>query len=322
VDNLTHSLTGVLLSRAGLNRMHKQSVWILFLSANIPDVDVVSALGGTANYFHYHRWITHAIAMAPVMAVIPLLVVWLFTRKAFDWKLGYLLSLIGIASHLMLDSTNEYGVRLLLPFSDAWIGLSITSVIDVWIWAALLIGIIAPALSALVSSEIGAKQGRGRGAAIFALSLVLFYDGSRFFLRQRAIAEQETRLYEDSAPRRVTALPNRLNPFAWKGVVETDRAFYVQRMNLTSNFDPTRGRVYYKPEPLPVMDIARKEQVFVDLLRFSPFVLWRVSPSDDFPGSTQVDAIDLRFSSPPPPNFYARAVVDSGGRVVRTRYHF
>ena len=70
MDNLTHSLTGVLLSRAGLNRLHKQSVWILLLSANIPDVDVVSALGGTANYFHNHRWITHAIVMAPVNVLL------------------------------------------------------------------------------------------------------------------------------------------------------------------------------------------------------------------------------------------------------------
>lgn len=322
MDNITHSLTGFLLSRAGLNRLHKQSAGILFLAANAPDCDVVSAFGGAANYFHYHRWITHAIAMAPVMAVFPLLVVRLFARQAIDWKRGYLLSVIGVASHLMLDSTNEYGVRLLLPFSDAWIGLSITSVIDIWIWAALLLGIVAPWLSGLVSSEIGAKPGRGRGAAIFALSLVLLYDGSRFFLRQRAIAEQEARLYQDDTPRRVTAIPNRMNPLSWKGVVETDRAFFIQQVNLAIGFDPTAGRVFYKPEVVPAMDVARKQHVFVDLLHFSPFVLWRVLPADDPPSASLVQAIDLRFANPPPPNFYASAIVDSAGRVVRAWYHY
>jgi inner membrane protein len=322
VDNLTHSLTGVLLSRAGLNRLHKQSTGILFLAANIPDCDVVSAFGGAANYFHYHRWITHAIAMVPVMAVVPLLIVRLAARQAIDWKRGYLLSLIGVASHLTLDSTNEYGVRFLLPFSDAWMGLSITGVIDVWIWAALLLGIVAPWLSGLVSSEIGAKPGRGRGAAIFALLLVLFYDGGRFFLRQHVIAQQETRLYEDEPPRRVTAVPSRLNPLAWKGIVETDRAFFMQRVNLALGFDPTAARVFYKPEPIPAMDAARKQPVFVDLLHFSPFVLWRVLPADDPPGASLVEAMDLRFANPPPANFCARAIVDSSGRVVRAWYHF
>lgn len=322
MDNITHSLTGLLLSRAGLNRLHKQSVWIMFLSANIPDCDAVSAFGGATNYFHYHRWITHAFAMVPVMAVVPLLLVRLAVGKAIDWKHGYLLSLIGVASHLTLDSTNEYGVRFLLPFSNAWMGLSITSVIDVWIWVALLLGVIAPWLSGLVSSEIGAKPGRGRGAAIFALSLVLFYDGGRFFLRQRAIAVQETRLYEDETPRRVTAVPNRVNPLSWKGIVETDRAFFIQQVNLASSFDPTAARVFYKPDQVPAMDVARKQPVFVDLLRFSSFVLWRVLPADEPPGASQVEAMDLRFANPPPPSFCARAIVDPSGRVVRAWYHY
>ena len=88
MDNLTHSLTGVLLSRAGLNRLHRQATGILFLAANVPDCDVASALGGAANYFHYHRWITHAVAMAPVMAVLPLLIVRLVARRAIDWLRG------------------------------------------------------------------------------------------------------------------------------------------------------------------------------------------------------------------------------------------
>ena len=91
-----------------------------------------------------------------------MLLVRLFARRPLRWTGAYLISAIGVASHLALDSTNIYGVRLLLPFSARWFHLDITSVIDIWIWAMILLALAAPLISRLVSSEIGAKtQGRG-----------------------------------------------------------------------------------------------------------------------------------------------------------------
>ena len=75
MDNLTHTLTGVLLARAGLSRLTPRAVWIAAIAANIPDIDVVSLLAGTVPYFMYHRWATHAILSAPLMAVLPVLLV-------------------------------------------------------------------------------------------------------------------------------------------------------------------------------------------------------------------------------------------------------
>src|SRR5205823_3850454 len=100
LDNLTHTLTGLALSRAGLNRLTPQATAILLLAANAPDIDVLCAAGGSLAYMHYHRHLTHSLLMAPAMALLPLLVVWLATRKPIDWKWGYLASLAGLASHL------------------------------------------------------------------------------------------------------------------------------------------------------------------------------------------------------------------------------
>ena len=47
---LTHSLTGLALSRAGLDRLCPRAAWLLILSANVPDSDIVVApreLSGT-----------------------------------------------------------------------------------------------------------------------------------------------------------------------------------------------------------------------------------------------------------------------------------
>ena len=69
MDNLTHTLTGLFLSRIGLNRWTPGASAILMLAANAPDIDVVSAAGGSLNYLHYHRHLTHSLAAMPLMAI-------------------------------------------------------------------------------------------------------------------------------------------------------------------------------------------------------------------------------------------------------------
>ena len=61
MDPLTHTATGLLLSRAGLNRWTPLATPILILAANAPDIDVVTAAGGSLNYLHYHRHLTHSL---------------------------------------------------------------------------------------------------------------------------------------------------------------------------------------------------------------------------------------------------------------------
>src|SRR5271166_4571946 len=162
MDNLTHTLTGLALSRAGLNRWYARPDLVLMLAANIPDIDIVTIGGGTFNYFQYHRGITHAVAMVPVMALLPMLFLCALGRTMRGWKAAYVLSIIGVASHLLLDWTNTYGVRFFLPFSAQWFRLDLNSLTDLWIWGVLILGFLGRLLGRLVSSEIGAKPGTGR----------------------------------------------------------------------------------------------------------------------------------------------------------------
>ncbi len=321
MDNLTHTLVGLMLSRAGLNRLHLRASAILMLAANIPDIDAVSLVGGAGNYFHYHRGITHAIVFAPVMALLPVLVVRIAFRKPIAWLSGYLLALLGVSSHLLLDFTNIYGIRLYLPFSSAWPRLDITSVVDPWIWAVLLLALTGPWISRLVSSEIGGKSATGRGGAIFALLFLLLYDSGRWVLHQRAVSVQQGRMYNGETPRRVAALPSVANPMQWDGIVETDGAFYLQSVNLAGDFDPASGRVFYKMEDTAAAQAARATVAFQDLITFAPFLFWQVTPSPDVENAVQVQAADLRFGSPPNPRFVATAIVQ-GNQVLRSWFRF
>ena len=317
MDNLTHTLTGLALSRAGLNRWHPQAAILLMLSANVPDIDIVAASRGGLSYFEAHRGITHSVVLAPVMALLCVLVVGAFRRSLHGWKAAWGLCLIGVASHLMLDWTNAYGIRFLAPFSDRWFRLDINSLIDLWIWAALLAACLGPWLARLVSSEMGAPSGSGRALALLALSFVIVYDFGRFLAHQRAVEMLSARVYQGGPPLRVAAFPvSATNPLVWSGWIE--RPDFVMRfdMNLRDDFDPTRGVTIYKAQPGPAIDAAREAQPVEAFLKFAQFPLWRVMPVAEPEGARRVEVRDWRFP------FTASATVDSLNRVLSSSFHY
>lgn len=316
MDNLTHTLTGLALSRAGLDRFYSRSALVLMIAANIPDVDIVAGLAGAVSYLHYHRGLTHSIAFMPVMALVPVLIAWAVSRSRAGLLGAYLLSMLGVASHLLIDWTNSYAIRLLLPFSGQWLHGDLNNVVDLWIWAVLLLMVVGPLLGKLVSSEIGAKPTRGRGLALFALSFFLLYDFGRYLLHQRALEVLNSRIYDGATPRRVAAFPGAVNPLRWAGWVETDLEVSHFDLNLASEFDPNAGTKFYRPDPNPAMQEALKTEPFRVLSDFAIYPLWRVSPSDIPEGGTRVELTDERFP------FTATAVLDRANRVIRSSLHF
>jgi inner membrane protein len=317
MDNLTHSLTGLMMSRAGLNRWHPRAGLVLVLSANVPDIDVLAFSRGPLNYFEQHRGITHSIAAAPVMALLPVLVACAVGRTMRGWAVAWALSLAGVASHLLLDWTNTYGIRLFLPFSSQWFHLDLINLFDLWIWAVLLIGWVGPMLGKLVSGEIGAQSGTGRGLAIFALSFFLVYDFGRFLSHQRAMEILDSRIYQGGPPIRAAAFPSGGgNPLQWDGWVE--RPEFVMRfpLNVMQDFDPTSGTIIYKPAPSAAIQAARQASPVEAFLRFAQYPLWSVRLLDSPEGAHDVEVRDWRFP------FEARALVDSSNRVISSSFHY
>jgi len=323
MDPLTHSATGLFLGRAGLNRFCEQAPWILVLAANAPDIDIVTLFGGQLNYLHYHRHLTHSLAGWPVVALLPVLAVRLFTRKPFRWLASYGISLLAVLSHLLLDYTNVYGVRFLLPFSARWFHLDITNVVDLWIWAVLLLALAGPALARLVSAEIGAgSKSPGRGFAVFALLFLLLYDAGRGVLHARAAATLDARLYAGLVPGRVAALPGPVNPLAWRGLVETAEFYSVQDFSVMEEFDPARGTLIYKAEPGPALSAANGTAVFRDFFAFAQYPVEQVQALPEPAGATRVEALDLRFGTPAHPAFVATAIVSDRLQAIDSWFSF
>lgn len=335
MDNLTHCLTGLALSRAGLNRITPHATALLVLAANAPDVDLITALGGPLTYLHYHRHLTHSLLLAPLLPVACVLAVSgyvrLRKRTPLPWSAAYFAAFLGVVSHLILDLTNIYGVRLCLPFSGRWFSWDITSVVDLWIWAVLLISVLGPALGRLVNVEMGVNRksanSYGHGFAIFALCFLLLYDAGRAVLHARARAMLDSRIYSGSPPLRVAAMPHLLNPFHWRGLVETAEYFSFLDVDLLGDFDPAGGQIFYKSEHTGAREanaiaIASRSGTYQQFLKFAQYPIWRVSPAAEVENGVKVEVMDLRFGTPLEPAFVCIAILDARLQVVRTWFTF
>lgn len=312
-----------MLARAGVGRGIPRAGLLMMLAANAPDLDVVSWLGGPLTYLQYHRWFTHSIAAAPLMAALALVVAraaaW---KRPFPWIKAAAAAAAGVASHLLLDWTNIYGIRLLLPFSPDWLRLDIAPIVDLWMWALLLLAIAAPALGRLVSSEIGAAPSTGRGWAVFALLALAGWDYGRYMAHDRTLAVLNARIYDGSAPVRVAAFPSYANPLRWRGLVETSDAYRVFEINLVQPFNPSSGDVFYKAQAGEATTAASRTFPFQVFLSFAAFPLWRTVPAPEPPNATEVDLLDMRFGNPRRLGFVTSAIIDGSNKVVRSGFSF
>src|SRR5687767_6522763 len=129
MENVTHTLLGAALAQTGLKRVTPLASSALLLSANIPDIDIVSLAFGRFAYIEWHRGITHSLFGFPVVAILLGAAIHYVSKVL--WRRGRieapgrllpltLLSLIGTATHPLLDFTNAYGWRPFLPWKSDW----------------------------------------------------------------------------------------------------------------------------------------------------------------------------------------------------------
>ncbi len=147
MDNLTHSLVGLASAKAGLERLSPYATTVCVISANIADADFVVLFAGDRwTLLQHHRGITHSfVGTIAVGLLVPLLVfaierlVAKVRKQSPQIRLSGVLiaSLIASATHPLLDWTNNYGVRPLLPWSGRWFYGDLVFIFDPYIWLAL-----------------------------------------------------------------------------------------------------------------------------------------------------------------------------------------
>lgn len=144
MDNLCHSLIGMAMSRAGLNKRTALATSTLVIANNLPDIDVGVFATSTLAMSFRRGW-THGVlaqATLPIALTAAMLVYDRYrTRKSPDDVVRpgqiLLLSYLGVLLHVFMDFTNSYGVRLLMPFSERWFYGDALYIVDPWLYLVL-----------------------------------------------------------------------------------------------------------------------------------------------------------------------------------------
>src|SRR5215210_2618404 len=147
MDNLCHSLVGMALSRAGLNRRTALATSTLVIANNLPDVDVAVFATNTLAMSFRRGW-THGVLAQltlPIALTGAMLLYDRYRKKAGPGDRVHagqilLLSYIGVLLHVFMDFTNSYGVRLLMPFSERWFYGDALYIVDPWLYLTLGLG--------------------------------------------------------------------------------------------------------------------------------------------------------------------------------------
>jgi inner membrane protein len=302
---LTHSLTGLALSRAGLSRTSRGSTLALVLASNLPDVDLVTSFQGATAYLEHHRGFTHGILGGTLLAVCLALSLRLSLRGSRLVPL-VLCSAIGIAGHVFMDLWTSYGTRVLAPFDRRWLTFDLVFIVDPWILALLTLGVLW---------KRGAPEGPGIASA--ALGLVLAYVGGRAVLHAQAIDQARAQLSGREVAR-IAALPSPADPFAWRLLADTGDAYWTGSVNLRGRSAPLRRREK-RVEDEAVARARGTSEVASVFLDFSTFPWLEVHETDE---GTAVVWRDLRFENPGRDAFVARVVVGRDGSIKSQAFRF
>ena len=144
MDPLAHTLIGATLGETRLQRQTPLARTTLIIAANLPDVDATCAFFGRDVSLGLRRGHTHGVLAMVVLPIVLTGLIVLYDR-AFRRPKGRLpvdpwgvfrLAGLGVLTHPFLDWLNNYGVRLLMPFSDAWFYGDAVFIVDPWIWLA------------------------------------------------------------------------------------------------------------------------------------------------------------------------------------------
>jgi inner membrane protein len=276
------------------------------LASNLPDADLVTALGGATQYLEHHRGFSHSVAGAPLLALGLALVLRLTLRGS---RLPGLLlcSLAGVAAHVFMDLWTSYGTRVLAPFDRRFLTWDLVFIVDPWILALLIASVLL----------LRQRPLQGAQVASVCLGLVLAYVGARAVLHQQALDQARAQLSGRNL-QRVAALPSPVDPFAWRVLADTGDAYWTGDVSLRRRSPPLVRREKQR-EDEAVARAREKSEVASVFLGFSTFPWLEVERTQE---GTEVVWRDLRFERPGRAAFEARVFVGRDGAIRSQRFRF
>jgi inner membrane protein len=267
MDNITHTLLGVGLARAGLaQRMGRGTTAILIVASNLPDVDVVCLMGGPLSFL-WRRTVTHSLLGGLALGLAAVV---LFRRlyPHLSWTGVSGLTFLGLAGHMFCDLWNSYGTVLYWPLSWQRVNLDWVFILDVVIWL-ILGGALAASLLARRHEVWIWRGGLALLAGYVGLCAAASGESRRLLQRQS--------LNEGRQPVTLQVYPEPFGPTRFRGVAREGNHYTVYQIW------PFQRRVELLErlavaESTPVVAAARRSEAGRRLDWFFSTGVWGLAP--------------------------------------------
>ena len=152
MDNVTHALVGVALADLAMGSRVPRAQRPLFvgagiIAANLPDIDLAYAAitPSPLGYLLHHRGHTHTVLGIGVLAIALGAAYWFFPSvrklRVSGQARFWMLIAIALASHLLLDGLNSYGLHPFSPFDNTWRFGDAVFIFEPWLWVILGIAV-------------------------------------------------------------------------------------------------------------------------------------------------------------------------------------
>jgi len=231
-------------------------------------------------------------------------------QQPIRWGWLYLTTFIAASTHILLDWTNNYGVRPFFPFNPRWYAGSFMFIAEPVIWGLFFLAFFMPWVLGLADREMGVRRQRfrGRGWAIFALAAITALGCWRWSEHARARTLVDNVEITSEPVTRMAFEPYPINPFHWHGILETPHFYQTAEIDTRTGAiasDPATD-VMYKPADTPAVEAAKRTPLGEVYLDWGSWAVVRdigqqqapgVSPPSLPPGRawTTVEFTDLRF---------------------------
>jgi len=148
MDPLSQAVLGASLSQSfAKNKRHQRHALIIgALAGMAPDLDVlIRSAGDPMLFLEFHRQFTHSLVFIPFGALLCAVFFYPWFKAGLSFTQVYRYSLLGFATHGLLDACTSYGTQLFWPFSTMRIAWNMVSIIDPLFTLPLLILVLLAA---------------------------------------------------------------------------------------------------------------------------------------------------------------------------------
>ena len=286
MDPLSQGTVGAAFAQSVANKNNIFKIgFIGFLAGLTPDLDVlIQSSTDPILSLEYHRQFTHSLFFIPFGSLIVALLIFPLVKRSMSLKTVYFASLLGYATHGLLDACTSYGTQLFWPFSNERVSWNNISIIDPLFTIPVLI---------LVVIAIRTKK---KIFSFFGIGWIIFYLSLGFVQYERALsAAIELANMRGHNAERLTLKPSFGNLILWKSIYQHKETFYVDAIRTAQSSTWCLGesiRAFDYQYHLP--DLDEESQQKNDIERFRWF-------SQDYLGYDKEKNIitDVRYSMIP-----------------------